>query len=178
MSLYLIESSSLKTLVENESELNAKVDTIKASLVEKDADLLEIQLSTDYARAFFIVEATNEGIATSVLEDAGIKAELVKEVRLVGDDLERVKGNKDVLNYLVEWNLPKDLTMDQYLVRKTTNSVHYEEVPEVEFARTYVCEDMTKCLCFYDAPDQAAVERAREAVMAPIDAITQIAAKK
>lgn len=28
----------------------------------------------------------------------------------------------------------------------------YEQVPEVSFLRTYVCEDMTKCLCLYNAP--------------------------
>ena len=58
--------------------------------------------------------------------------------------------------------------------RKKANSVHYAEVPEVSFARTYVCEDMTKCLCFYDAPNAAAVKKAREAVKAPIDALTEI----
>ena len=65
--------------------------------------------------------------------------------------------------------------MDQYLARKKKNSVHYEEVPEVAFSRTYVCEDMSKCLCFYDAPDEAAVKRAREAVNTPIDSITELA---
>ncbi len=44
--------------------------------------------------------------------------------------------------------------MDQYLARKKKNSVHYEEVPEVEFKRTYVCEDMSKCICLYNAPDE------------------------
>jgi hypothetical protein len=78
---------------------------------------------------------------------------------------------------LVEWNIPEDITMDQYLARKKKNSVHYEEVPEVAFSRTYVCEDMSKCLCFYDAPDEAAVKRAREAVQTPIDSITELAGK-
>lgn len=64
--------------------------------------------------------------------------------------------------------------MEQYLARKEKNSVKYDEVPEVSFARTYVCEDMTKCLCFYDAPNQASVEKAREVVEAPIDAITEL----
>ena len=88
------------------------------------------------------------------LNDVGIIANLVKEVRLVGDELDNVKANKDKVNYLVEWNLPEDLTMEKYLERKKQNSVYYDEVPEVSFARTYVCEDMTKCLCFYDAPDE------------------------
>ena len=34
---------------------------------------------------------------------------------------------------------------------------------------------MSKCLCFYDAPDEAAVKRAREAVHTPIDSITELA---
>ena len=95
--------------------------------------------------------------------------QLVKEVRLVGKELDAVKEQNDVVNYLVEWNIPADITMDQYLARKKKNSVHYDEVPEVSFSRTYVCEDMSKCLCFYDAPDEAAVKRAREAVQTPIE---------
>ena len=64
---------------------------------------------------------------------------------------------------------------DKYLERKKKNSVKYEEVPDVKFSRTYVCEDMTKCLCFYDAPDEAAVKRAREAVQTPITSLTELA---
>jgi hypothetical protein len=47
--------------------------------------------------------------------------------------------------------------------------------PEVSFLRTYVREDMVKCLCFYDAPDVEAVVRAREVVSAPVNrpALTQ-----
>ncbi len=40
------------------------------------------------------------------------------------------------VDYLVTWNIPEGITMDQYLARKKKNSVHYEEVPEVEFKRT------------------------------------------
>jgi len=50
----------------------------------------------------------------------------------------------------------------KYLERKKNNSVHYEEVPEVAFSRTYVCEDMSKCLCFYDAPDE--IEKCRRLI--------------
>ncbi len=88
-----------------------------------------------------------------------------------------MKQNQEVVNYLVEWEIPAEITMDQYLARKKKNSVLYEEVPEVHFSRTYVCEDMTKCLCFYDAPDEAAVKRARDAVQTPITSLTELADK-
>lgn len=176
MSLYLVESS-LKEIVNTKEELDQKAKDLQKALAEKSASLIELQVSKDFSRSFFIVEANEEETATSVLEESGISIELVKDVRLVGDDLEKVKQQKDVVNYLVEWNIPEDITMDQYLARKKKNSVHYEEVPEVSFARTYVCEDMSKCLCFYDAPDEAAVKRAREAVSTPIDAITEILGK-
>lgn len=42
------------------------------------------------------------------------------------------------------------------------------------FLRTYVREDMDKCLCFYDAPDETAVRRAREAVTTPIDRLHRL----
>ena len=173
MSLYLIESS-LTGIVSTKEEVNQKATDIQSLLGEKEASLIEVQVSKDFSRSFFIVEAENEEIATSVIKEAGISIELVKDVRLVGDELEKVKQNKEVVNYLVEWNIPENITMDQYLARKKKNSVHYEEVPEVQFARTYVCEDMSKCLCFYDAPDESAVKRARVAVDTPIDAITEI----
>ena len=144
MGLFLVESS-LKGIVDTKEALNQKASELQEALSAKEAALIELQVSKDFSRSFFIVEANEEEIATSVLKDAGIAIELVKDVRLVGDDLEKVKQQKDVVNYLVEWNIPEDITMDQYLAKKK-NSVHYEEVPEVSFARTYVCEDMSKCL--------------------------------
>ena len=174
MALYLVESS-LKELVSTKDELNQKVSELQSSLGEKNATLIEVQVSKDFSRSFFIVEGEKQVVATETLEAAGISVELVKEVRLVGKELDAVKEQNDVVNYLVEWNIPADITMDQYLARKKKNSVHYDEVPEVSFSRTYVCEDMSKCLCFYDAPDEAAVKRAREAVQTPIDAITELA---
>ncbi|MEK3885973.1 DUF4242 domain-containing protein [Bacillus sp. FSL K6-3431] len=173
MGLYLIESS-LKKIVSVKEELDQKVEVLQAKLSENQSTLIEVQVSKDFSRAFFIIEGTDQDAATETLKKADIPVELVKEVRLVGKEIEDVKQNKDIVNYLVEWNLPEDLTMDQYLARKKKNSIHYQEVPEVAFSRTYVCEDMTKCLCFYDAPDEAAVKRAREAVQTPIDSITEI----
>ncbi|NMD69819.1 DUF4242 domain-containing protein [Bacillus sp. DNRA2] len=173
MGLYLIESS-LKEIVSSKEEVNQKVTELQAQLKEIQSALIELQVSKDFSRAFFIVEGEDQGIVTNTLTASGIPIELVKEVRLVGKELTDVKRNNDVVNYLVEWNIPANITMDQYLARKKKNSVHYQEVPEVTFSRTYVCEDMTKCLCFYDAPDEAAIKRAREAVQTPIDAITEI----
>ncbi|MGM1048760.1 MAG: DUF4242 domain-containing protein [Bacillota bacterium] len=173
MGLFLIESS-LQDIVSTKEGLNQKASALQAKLNEQNASLIELQVSKDFSRSFFIVEAEDQNTATDTLNAADISVQLVKEVRLVGKELEDVKQNNDVVNYLVEWNIPENITMDQYLARKKKNSVHYQEVPEVAFARTYVCEDMTKCLCFYDAPDEAAVKRAREAVQTPIDSITEI----
>lgn|SRR5699024_5565886 len=173
MSLFLIEAS-LKDVVSSKEELNSKASELQEKLSAKDAILIEVQAAKNFERTFFIVETNDENIAKDTIAAAGIQVELVKQVRLIGEDIEDVKQEKELVNYVVEWNLPEHLTMDQYLARKEKNSVHYEEVPEVDFARTYVCEDMSKCLCFYDAPDEAAVKRAREAVQAPIDAITEL----
>jgi hypothetical protein len=154
--------------------VDQKAASLQETLNENSAALIELQVSKDFSRSFFIVEGETQTSVTETLRSAGIPVQLVKEVRLVGKDLEEVKQNKEIVNYLVEWNIPENITMDQYLARKKKNSVHYQEVPEVTFSRTYVCEDMTKCLCFYDAPDEAAVKRAREAVQTPIDSITEI----
>lgn len=172
MSLFLVESTVSE--VTNKEQFAALVERVGQ---EQDVTVIEVQVAKDFSRAYFIVEANEESQATTVLAAQNIQTDLVKEVRLVGKELDEVKTNQEVVNYLVEWEIPAEITMDQYLARKKKNSVHYEEVPEVHFSRTYVCEDMTKCLCFYDAPDEAAVKRAREAVQTPITSLTELADK-
>ncbi|WP_174616088.1 DUF4242 domain-containing protein [Virgibacillus ihumii] len=173
MSLYLVESNVGET-INNKAEFEKKVSTIQESVSKANNNLIEVQVSKDFSRVFLIFEAENSDKLQDALVETGVNVELVKEVRLVGKELDEVKKQADNVNYLVEWNLPESLTMDKYLERKKKNSVHYAEVPEVSFSRTYVCEDMTKCLCFYDAPDEPAVRRAREAVQTPVDSITEI----
>jgi len=175
MALFLVESV-LNGSINNKEAFTNKTNELQSSLGAKNASLIEVQVSKDFTRAFFIVEGENRGLINESLREQGIPVTLIKPVRLVGQDLETVKKQTDKVNYLVEWNLPENLTMDAYLERKKANSVHYAEVPEVSFSRTYVCEDMTKCLCFYDAPNVEAVKKARQAVKAPIDTITEIAA--
>ena len=87
------------------------------------------------------------------------------------DDIKKLKKDAD---YLVEWDIPAEITMEQYLTRKKANAPKYAEVPEVSFLRTYVREDTAKCLCFYDAPDEEAVVRARKAVSTPIDRLFKL----
>lgn len=174
MALFLVESV-LGGSINNKEAFTNKTSELQSSLSAKNAGLIEVQVSRDFTRAFFIVEGEDRGLINEILRDQGIPVTLIKPVRLVGQDLEDVKKHTDKVNYLVEWNLPEGLTMDAYLERKKKNSVHYTEVPEVSFSRTYVCEDMTKCLCFYDAPNEDAVKKARQAVKAPIDSITEIA---
>ena len=69
----------------------------------------------------------------------------------------------------MEWDIPSHIDMDTYLTRKAEKTPLYASIPEVSFLRTYVREDMGKCLCFYDAPDADAVVRARDIVSTPVN---------
>ncbi|MBO1200029.1 DUF4242 domain-containing protein [Staphylococcus simiae] len=170
MTLFLLEANHLN-FATTKQELEQKV----ASLVtDSIPTLIEVQATENLSHGYFIVEANSEEEATQFLTDADISINLVKQVRLVGKELDEVKNGDAHIDYLVTWNIPEGITMDQYLARKKKNSVHYEEVPEVEFKRTYVCEDMSKCICLYNAPDEEAVRRARKAVDTPIDGIEKI----
>lgn len=172
MSLYLVES--VLSGINNKEGFEKKVKELEAVIAEKNVNLIEIQVSKEFTRTFFIFETEERNAVVDSLREVGLAITLIKAVRLVGKDIEEVKKEKESVNYLVEWNIPENVTMDAYLARKQKNSVHYAEVPEVSFSRTYVCEDMTKCLCFYDAPDESAVKKARKAVDTPIDTITEI----
>ncbi|ALX48928.1 DUF4242 domain-containing protein [Lentibacillus amyloliquefaciens] len=178
MGLYLVETT-FDGEITDKNALETKVSEVKETVGKDGINLIEVQAAKDSSRSFLIFESEKEESALAdTLKENGVNVDLIKAVRIVGKDLEEVKKQSDKVNYLVQWNLPEDLTMDDYLARKKKNSVHYAEVPEVSFERTYVCEDMSKCLCFYDAPDEDAVKRAREAVKTPIDSITEISNDK
>ncbi|SFE82881.1 DUF4242 domain-containing protein [Alteribacillus iranensis] len=177
MGLFLVEST-FNGEINDKKTFEDRVSALQEAVQKENIELIEVQTAADFSRSFFIFETENESNLTDTLNGNGLSVDLVKAVRIVGKDLEEVKKQSDKVNYLVEWNLPEDLTMDQYLARKKKNSIHYAEVPEVSFERTYVCEDMSKCLCFYDAPDEDAVKRAREAVKTPLDSITEISTDK
>lgn len=170
MSLFLVESTINE--VSSKEAFSALVEKIHAT---EGVGVIEVQVAKDFSRGYFIIEATEENTAKEALQSQGVAIDLVKEVRLIGKELDEVKAGGEQVNYLVEWEIPAEITMEKYLERKKKNSVKYEEVPDVKFSRTYVCEDMTKCLCFYDAPDEAAVKRAREAVETPITSLTELA---
>lgn len=137
--------------------------------------LLDAQVSEGLDHVFAVLEHVDAGTARRALVAAGIDAPEPAEVRLVGATIEEVRSRAGGGEYLVEWDLPAGLTMDAYLARKKEKSPLYAQVPEVTFLRTYVREDLGKCLCFYDAPDEDAVCRAREVVGAPVDRLHRLA---
>ena len=144
-------------------------EQVREVAAKAGGELIEVQVSAALQRAYFVVEL--DGPAARVeghLRVASLPFESVAPVRLVGADLAQVKAARGGAQYLVEWDLPKELTMDQYLARKKEKAPLYAKVPEVKFLRTYVREDMLKCLCLYDGPDEEAIRRAREAVSTPI----------
>lgn len=166
MTLYLYE---VEAPAADRTDATQVIKDVDAHVHRSGGELIEAQVTADSHRIFVIAEF--DGAATRF--DAEVLAATAitgpDEVRLVGTDLATVKAARPAAGYLVEWDLPAELDMESYLARKKANAPRYADVPEVAFLRTYVREDMIKCLCFYDAPDEAAVRRARDAVSTPID---------
>jgi hypothetical protein len=156
--------------------INRSVATVTAAAVVRKAAVIEAQATADRRRLYLVVEAADREVAAGALTEGKLVPVLTKEVRLIGQDLATIKARRAKANYLVEWNLPTGLTMETYLKRKAEKTPLYAQVPEVSFERTYVCEDLSKCLCLYDGPDEAAIRRARAIVGAPIDQLNQIRA--
>jgi hypothetical protein len=174
MSLLLIESTT-----PSDEGARTYLDRIAAALEPAGADFVEAQVTAD-GKVFVIADlegdATSDG-AQDALRQAGIDVEDSAPVRLVGADLAEIKAKRPAGQYLVEWDIPAGITMDAYLTRKAEKSPLYEQVPDVEFLRTYVREDMVKCLCFYDGQDEAAVRRARDVVSTPVDRLHELDTK-
>ncbi|TDE89640.1 DUF4242 domain-containing protein [Occultella glacieicola] len=174
MSLLLIE-----TTTPADEGARTYLDRIAAAIDPVGADFVEAQVTAD-GKVFVIADL--EGGATSeatlaALAGAGIGVEDSAPVRLVGADLAQIKATRPAGQYLVEWDIPAGISMDAYLTRKAEKSPLYDQVPDVQFLRTYVREDMVKCLCFYDGQDEAAVRRARDVVSTPVDRLHELDTK-
>ena len=169
MPLFLIE-----TTLPDEPLRDELIRQIGRGVELVGGELIEIQYGLDAGRLFAIAEHGDGPGLEAALRGIGVAVNGVVQVRLVGPTLEEVKAARGVAGYLVEWDLPAGLAMDAYLTRKRAKAPLYAQVPETTFLRTYVCEDMSKCLCFYRAPDEAAVLRARRAVDTPVDRLTRI----
>ena len=170
MSLYLSEF-----ILPPEAERDAAFDRVSDAAAAAGGELIELQVGLDAGRLYAVIEHISSEPLEGAFADAGLGPFEVVEVRLVGPSLEEVKAARGDAGYLVEWEFPDGLGMDEYLARKKSKAPLYAKVPETTFLRTYVCEDMTKCLCFYRAPDEDAVLRAREAVETPVTRIGRVA---
>ncbi|MFM1751862.1 MAG: hypothetical protein RL119_824 [Actinomycetota bacterium] len=156
------------------TSVDALLKTVQSAVSSAGGEFIEAQVTADQGRVFIILEADSSDGLQAALSGAGIPTDSLDPVRLVGADLAEVKRTRPASGYLVEWDIPSGITMDAYLARKKEKSPLYAQVPETTFQRTYVREDMVKCLCFYDAPDEAAVIRAREVVSTPIDRLHRL----
>lgn len=170
MSLQLFE---LVPTTPSREAAEALIAQVSQAVEAAGASVLESQVTASHERIFTVVELGSNDVTalTEAVRSAAADAEVTgpDEVRLVGAQIEDVRALARKADYLVEWDIPEEISMETYLARKKANSPKYAQVPEVSFLRTYVREDTVKCLCFYDAPDEEAVVRAREAVSTPID---------
>ena len=139
-----------------------------------EAELIESQVTKDGKKVFAVLEAEQIEALRSKISAAGFNLFDLAQVRLVGAELEDIKKLKPKGQYLVEWDFPEGLTMDKYLTRKKEKSPLYAGIQDVKFLRTYVREDMVKCLCFYDGDSEEAVLRAREIVDTPVSRIHEL----
>lgn len=167
-SLALIEIVPATTTVEAARKV---IEQAAVRAAAAGADLIEAEVTAGADRIFLVFEAPDlNSLGAEILSvDGTAEVEGPDPVRLVGADLADLKAARPQAGFLVEWDIPDHIDMDTYLSRKKEKSPLYAEIPEVSFLRTYVREDVDKCLCLYNAPDEDAVVRAREIVSTPID---------
>jgi hypothetical protein len=177
MALFLLE---IANQAHDREEVRPLLDQVARAVERDGGEFIEAQVPGDLGRVYVIVEHADEGALRVALDRGGVPPRGVARVQLVGASLEDVKAARDRsttaggAEYLVEWDFPAGLTLDDYLTRKKEKAPLYAQVPDVKFLRTYVCEDMSKCLCFYQAQDEDAVRRAREVVSTPITRLSRL----
>mgnify|MGYP000072328436 CR=1 FL=1 len=156
---------------------NQEIESFLAALsgaIESVGELIESQVTKDGSQVFAVLESDGSAQLRAAITESGFKLRDLAQVRLVGAELEDIKRLKPKGQYLVEWDFPEGLTMDKYLTRKKEKSPLYKDIQDVQFLRTYVREDMVKCLCFYDGESEEAVLRARQVVDTPVSRIHEL----
>ncbi len=172
MALFLVEFEGSGR---SRDDVRPLFDRVADVVRRSGGEFIEAQVASSLRHVFVVAEHGDEAALGRALHEGGLPVRGIAQVRLVGATLDEVKAARRPADYVVEWDFPVGLTMDAYLARKQANAPRYAEVPEVRFLRTYVCEDMSRCLCFYLAPDEATVRRAREVVGAPVSRLTVLA---
>lgn len=167
MPLFLIE-----TTIPDPKQLDWIRDSLFDVAISSGANLVEARNTATRDRLFLVFEHDHEEFLGTTILLVDPSAEIA-EVRLVGSTVEEVRRSGGG-NFLAEWDFPDDLYMDAYLTAKAEKLPLYDEVAEVEFKRTYVREDMGKCLCFYDAECEEDVVLARKIVDTPVDRVSEL----
>lgn len=171
-SLYLYEIAPSS---ERRDQVEQLIKEFDATVAAVGGELIETQVSKGGARIFAIAEF--DGCAAPAAPADALQAAEIDGphlVRIVGADIEEIKAARPEAGYLVEWDIPAEIDMETYLTRKKEKSPLYANIPEVSFLRTYVREDTAKCLCFYNAPDEDAVRRARDIVSTPVSRLHEL----
>ena len=167
MGLFLVEVELAEPSRETAA---AMIDSVAAAFATSGGTLVEAQVPAGHERVYLILEGDECAGVTLEAADLPGAASVTETVpvRIVGATVDQVRERGAEAGYLVEWDIPAEITMEQYLAAKKQKSPLYDTVDDVSFLRTYVREDTQKCLCFYDADNEAAVRRAREVVSTPI----------
>lgn len=172
MGLFLLE---LETETSDRDAAALALDRVADAATSAGGELLAATVTGDHARAFAVISAEDRDVAAAAGRASELRFTGPDEVRLVGATEDEVRAARvEGVRYLVEWDFPAELTMDEYLERKKAKSPLYAQVPEVQFLRTYVREDMSKCLCLYDATCEADVRKARDVVSTPISRLHEL----
>jgi hypothetical protein len=160
--------------IDTQAEPVAQLLERLAVAIEGHGEVIETQVSQGAQQVFVVLEAEEKTSLEGAITGIDLQLKDLAQVRLVGAELEDIKKLKPKGQYLVEWDFPEGLTMEKYLARKKEKAPLYADIQDVQFLRTYVREDMVKCLCFYDGDSEEAVLKAREVVDTPVSRIHHI----
>src|SRR5690606_34919002 len=102
----------------------AVIDAVAGSFAASGGTLVEAQVPAGHERVYLILEGDEcAGVVLDAAELPG--AASVTEtvpVRIVGATVEQVRERGAAAGYLVEWDIPAEVTMEQYLARKKEKS--------------------------------------------------------
>ncbi|WP_222121500.1 DUF4242 domain-containing protein, partial [Staphylococcus saprophyticus] len=116
--------------------------------------LIQLQPTQHLTHPYFILQPNNHTQPKQFLQHPSININLLKQLPLLGKELHQLKKPHPKIHYLLTSNIPQAITIHQYLPPNNKNSLHYQQLPQLQFQPTYLSQHITKSICMYHPPDE------------------------
>jgi hypothetical protein len=108
---FILIESLLPASIQNRAVLEEALRKVSDQAFIEGASLLEVQVSSDFTRAFLVLDIESMEKATQIVASHGFPITLVKHVRRIDQDKKAEQPSQYQVQYLLEWSKKSELML-------------------------------------------------------------------